>query len=86
MKYLKILAVAVTAMFAFEGAQAQVIIKAHIGAPVHRVYPRRTVVVSRRPVVVTRPVVVSRPVYRRPYRRVVVTRPVYHKRVVIRHY
>ncbi|MBD1394496.1 hypothetical protein [Mucilaginibacter glaciei] len=73
MKYLKVLAVAIITMFAVEGAQAQVVVKARIGAPAQRVYPAR------------RTVVVNRPVYRRPYRRnVVVTRrayrrPVYHR-------
>jgi hypothetical protein len=93
MKYLKILAVAIIAMFAFEGAKAQVVVGARIGgAPVY--HPRRTVVVTHpvyhRRVVYRRPVIVARPVmYRNPYRRTVV-RPVYyrhpHKRVIVRHY
>jgi hypothetical protein len=85
MKYLKVLAVAVVAMFAFEGAQAQVVVKARVGAPVQRVYHRRTVVVTR-PVYrprYHRAVVVNRPVYRR-----TVIRPAYsrnaHTRVVVR--
>jgi hypothetical protein len=70
MKYIKVLAVAVIAMFAFESAQAQVVVKAHIGAPAHRVYHRRTVVVNR-------------PAYRPRYHRaVVVNRPVYHRTVI----
>jgi hypothetical protein len=70
MKYLKVLAVAVIAMFAFEGAQAQVVVKARVGAPVHHIYHRRTVVVNR-------------PVYRPRYHRaVVVNRPVYRRTVV----
>jgi len=83
MKYIKVLAIAIVAMFAFEGAKAQVVVKARIGAPVHTYHPRR--------VVVTRPVV-----YHRPHRRtVVVDRPGYrhhyyrhpHRRtVVVRHY
>ncbi|MDB5063096.1 MAG: hypothetical protein JWP67_2939 [Mucilaginibacter sp.] len=86
MKYLKVLAVAIIAMFAFEGAQAQqVVVKARVGAPVQRVYHRRTVVVNRpvyRPAY-HRVVVVNRPVYRR-----TVIRPAYrhnaHTRVVVR--
>ncbi|WP_374951455.1 hypothetical protein [Mucilaginibacter sp.] len=96
MKYLKVLAVAIIATFAFEGAQAQVVVNARIGAPAHRVYRQRTVVVNRpayrpayrRTVVVNRPVyrrTVVRPVYRRTY-----VRPAYHRayarRVVVRHY
>ena len=89
MKYLKVLAVAVIAMFAVEGAKAQVVVKARIGgAPVHRTYHRRTVVVNR-PVYHRnyhrRAVIVNRPVYRR-----TVVRPAYrhnyHRRVVVRHY
>ncbi|MEO7213555.1 hypothetical protein [Mucilaginibacter sp.] len=95
MKYLKILAVTIIALFAFEGAKAQAVVRVRAGAPVHQ----RTVVTTRpvyrhayrRTVVATRPVV-----YHRPYRRaVVVTRPAYrrtvayhrpYKRVVVRHY
>nr|WP_294944489.1 hypothetical protein [uncultured Mucilaginibacter sp.] len=82
MKYLKILTVSIIALFAFEGAKAQVIVRAHAGAPVRQ----RTVVVTRpvyrhnyrRTVVATRPVV-----YHRPYRRaVVVERPAYRRTVV----
>lgn len=84
MKYLKVLAVAIITMFAVEGAHAQVVVRARVGAPAHRVYTRRTVVTTR-------------PVYRRPYRRtVVVSRPLrtrryYHRRnvrvgVIRRHY
>ena len=89
MKYLKVLAVAVIAMFAFEGAKAQVVVKARIGAPVHHTYHRRTVVVNR-PVYHRnyhrRAVIVNRPVYRR-----AVVRPAYHRNyrrhaVVVRHY
>jgi len=94
MKYLKVLAIAVIAMFAFEGAKAQVVVSARIGsAPIY--HPRRTVVVTRpayhpRPVY-RRNVVVARPVYRAPYRRVVVTKPAYYRNhnkhlVVRRHY
>ena len=94
MKYLKVLAIAVVAMFAFEGAKAQVVVSARIGsAPVY--HPRRTVVVNRPVYVRHRPVyrrtvVVNRPVYRNHYRRTVV-RPGYynnHKKVVVvrRHY
>jgi hypothetical protein len=86
MKYLKVLAVAIIAMFAFEGAQAQVVVKARVGAPVQRTtYHRKTVVVTR-PVYrprYHRAVVVNRPVYRR-----TVVRPAYrrnaHTRVVVR--
>lgn len=86
MKYLKLLAVAIIAMFAVEGARAQqVIVKARAGAPVQRVYHRRTVVVNRpvyRPAY-HRAVVVNGPVYRR-----TVIRPAYrhnaHRRVVVR--
>ena len=90
MKYIKVLAVAIVAMFAFEGAKAQVAVTAHIGAPVrtrtvvvnrpvyHRTYHRRTVVVHRpayRRPVYRRHVVVNRPIHHRPYnRRVVVVR------------
>lgn len=94
MKYLKVLAIAIVAMFAFEGAKAQVVVRARVGAPVHT----RTVVVER-PSYRThyrRTVVATRPVYHRNYRRtVVVERPVYrrtvtyhrpYKRVVVRHY
>ena len=86
MKYLKILAVAVVAMFAVERAKAQVVVHARIGAPAP---PIRTVVVERP---VERRVVVVDRYHRRPhYRRtVVVSRPAYyrahHKRVVVRHY
>jgi hypothetical protein len=88
MKYLKVLAVAVIAMFAFEGAKAQVVVKARMGAPVQRTYHRRTVVVNR-PVYHRnyhrRAVIVNRPVYRR-----TVVRPVYHRNyrrhAVVRHY
>jgi hypothetical protein len=77
MKYLKILAVTIIALFAFEGAKAQVVVRARIGAPA----PRRTVVVERP---VYRRTVVARPVYHRPYRRtVVVERPVYRRSVVV---
>lgn len=87
MKYLKVLAVAIVALFAFEGASAQVVVRARVGAPVRH----RTVVVSRpvayRPAY-RRTVVVNRPHYRRA---VVVNRSVayhrpYAKRVVVRHY
>ncbi|MBD1367126.1 hypothetical protein IDJ77_25165 [Mucilaginibacter sp. ZT4R22] len=94
MKYLKLLAVTIIALFAFEGAKAQVVVRTRV-APVHQ----RTVVTTRpvyrhayrRTVVATRPVV-----YHRPYHRtVVVTRPAYrrtvayhrpYKRVVVRRY
>jgi hypothetical protein len=85
MKYLKVLAVAVVAMFAFEGAKAQVVVSAQIGTP----SPTRTVIVERP---VERRVVVVDRYHRRPhYRRtVVVARPAYyharHRRVVVRHY
>lgn len=82
MKYLKIVAVAVVAMFAVEGAKAQVVVSAHIGTPP----PQRTVVVERP---VERVVVVDRHRhYRRPrYRReVIVARPIRHRRVIVRHY
>jgi hypothetical protein len=90
MKYLKILAIAVVAIFAFEGAKAQVIVKARVGAPVHhRYYHPRTVVVTR-PAGYHRPnyrpyrrtVVVNRPVYRRHY----YAQPHYSRVVVRRHY
>ena len=94
MKYLKVLAIAVIAMFAFEGAKAQVVLGARIGSA-SAYHPRRTVVVTRpayypRPVY-RRNVVVTRPVYRAPYRRVVVAKPVYYRNhnkhiVVKRHY
>jgi hypothetical protein len=67
MKYLKVLAIAIVVTFAFEGAKAQVVVGARIGAPVRHVYHPRTVVV-------TRPVA-----YHRPYRRVIVERPVYRR-------
>jgi hypothetical protein len=85
MKSIKVLAVAIVAMFAFEGAKAQVVVSAHIGTPP----PTRTVVVERP---VDRVVVVDRHRHRRPhYRRtVVVSRPGYYRehrrRVVVRHY
>ena len=84
MKQLKVLAVAIVAMFAFEGAKAQVVVAARIGAPAPR-----TVVVERP---VERRVVVVNRHHRRYYRRpVVVERPVYyhrpvHRRVIVRHY
>jgi hypothetical protein len=68
MKYLKVIAVAVVAMFAVEGAKAQVVVNAHIGTTA----PRRTVVVERP---VARTVVVERPVERR-----VVVIDHYHRR------
>lgn len=83
MKYLKTLAVTIIAIFAFEGAKAQVVVKARIGAPVQH----RTVVTTR-PVyhrTYRRTVVATRPVYHRPYRRtVVVSRPA-HRRTVVYH-
>ncbi|OOQ59239.1 hypothetical protein [Mucilaginibacter pedocola] len=95
MKYLKIFVVTIIAIFAFEGAHAQVVVKARIGAPAprrtvvvngpvyHRTYYRRTVA---RPVVYHRPyrrtVVVSRPA---PRRTVVYHRP-YKRTVVVRRY
>ncbi|TWR25785.1 hypothetical protein FPZ43_15995 [Mucilaginibacter pallidiroseus] len=90
MKALKVFAIAIIAMFTFQGAKAQVAINARIGAPAP-VYRPRTVVVTRpvyhRPV---RRMVYARPVYRRPvYRKVYVNRGYYRqpKRVVmVRHY
>lgn len=63
--------IAIVALFTFEGAKAQVVVKARVGAPVHRHYRHRV----RRAVVVRhhyhrRPVVV-RHAYHRPHRRVV---------------
>jgi hypothetical protein len=81
MKYLKVLAIAVIALFAVEGAKAQVVVSARIGsAPVY--HPRRTVVVTRhayrpRPVY-RRHVVVARHGYRAPHRRMV-ARQDYHR-------
>jgi hypothetical protein len=90
MKYIKVLAIAIVALFAFEGAKAQVVVHARVGAPVVRT---RTVVVNRH--VYHRPhyrrtVVVNRRYHRPHYRRtVVVNRPVYHRyhhnRVIVRH-
>jgi len=95
MKYFKLFAVTIIALFAFEGAKAQTVVRTRIVAPAHH----RTVVVTRpvyhRPY--TRTVVATRPVvYHRPYHRtVVVTRPAYrrtvayhrpYKRVVVRRY
>jgi hypothetical protein len=80
MKAVKVLMIAIVALFAFEGAKAQVVVKARVGAPVHRHYHRRPV---RRTVVVTRPVIVHHRYHRRP----AVVRPVYrgpHRRVVTR--
>lgn len=91
MKYLKVLAIAIVAMFAFEGAKAQVVVGARIGSPASIYHPRRTVVVNRpayRPHRVYHPrrtVVVTRPAYRPRYTRTVV-RPAYynnHKKVVV---
>lgn len=92
MKYIKILAVTVIGLFAINGAKAQVVVAARIGAPAPR-----TVVVERP--VERRVVVVNRHGYRRNYYRrpVVVARPVYHRgpayyhrpvhrRVIVRHY
>lgn len=73
MKAVKILMIAIIALFTFEGAKAQVVVKARVGAPVHRHYYRHPV---RRAVVIRhnhyhhRPIVV-RHVYHRPHRRVV---------------
>ncbi|RFZ95081.1 hypothetical protein D0C36_06015 [Mucilaginibacter conchicola] len=75
MKYLKIFAVAVVAMFGVNTAKAQVSISAQIGTPA--------------PVVYEEPVYVApRPVYHRPPRRVVVVerrhyRPRYHRPVLV---
>jgi hypothetical protein len=86
MKSLKVLAIAIVAMFAFEGAKAQVVVNAHIGTPP----PRPRTVLVERPV--DRVVVVDRYHRRHPrYRRaVVVSRPVYYhaprRRVIVRHY
>jgi hypothetical protein len=84
MKILKVLMIAIIALFTFEGANAQVVVKARVGAPVHRHYyrhpVRRTVLVTHRVyhpryhravVVRHRPVIVRRAYYR-PHRRVVV--------------
>lgn len=92
MKYIKVIAVAALAMFAFEGAKAQVVVSAHIGTPA----PRRTVVVERP---VERRVFVERPVERRVvvgqrhYRRhpryretVVIERGRPYRRHVVRHH
>ncbi|MEB0261427.1 MULTISPECIES: hypothetical protein [unclassified Mucilaginibacter] len=90
MKYFKVLAIAVLAMFAVEGAKAQVVVKARVGAPVVR--HTRTVAVNR-PVhraYYRRPVVVRHAYVRPAYRRtVVVNRPHYYRahtrHVVVRH-
>ena len=83
MKFLKIAAVVIISLFAFEGAKAQVVVHARVGAPV----PPRTVVVTR-PVYrhpYRRAVVVAPVVYHRRYRRtVVVARPAYRRAVVYR--
>ena len=89
MKYIKVLAVAIVALFAVEGAKAQVVVHARVGAPVVRT---RTVVVNRpyhRPHY-RRTVVVNRRYHRPHYRRaVVVNRPIHHhyhhNHVVVRH-
>lgn len=84
MKYIKVLAVAIVALFAVEGAKAQVVVHARVGAPIVRT---RTVVVDRP--YHQRTVVVNRPHHRRHHRRVVVNRPVHHRyhhnRVIVRH-
>ncbi|WP_454801880.1 hypothetical protein [Mucilaginibacter phyllosphaerae] len=86
MKFIKVLAVAVVALFAVEGAKAQVVVSARIGSPAP---PVRTVVVERP---VERRVVVVNRHHRRYYRRpvVVYNRGYYHRpharRVVVRHY
>jgi hypothetical protein len=73
MKTIKVLMIAIIALFTFEGAKAQVVIKARVGAPIHRHYYHP----------VRRTVVVAHPVYHRPYhRRAVVVR---HRPVVVRH-
>ncbi|WP_184548686.1 hypothetical protein [Mucilaginibacter sp. FT3.2] len=72
MKTIKVLLIALVALFTFEGAKAQVVVKARVGAPVHRHYHHRPV---RRTVVVRHRV-------RRPYHH----RPVVVHRRVVRHY
>jgi hypothetical protein len=85
MKTIKVLMIAIIALFTFEGAKAQVVVKTRVGAPVHRHYYHRP---YHRAVVVTRPV--HRPYYHRAVvvrRRPVVVRHAYHhphKRVVVR--
>lgn len=53
MKYLKVLLVAVVTVITFGSAQAQVVVRARVGAPVHRRHfvRHRTVVVVRRPII-----------------------------------
>ncbi len=73
MKTIKVLMIAIIALFTFEGAKAQVVVKARVGAPVHRHYYHRPY---------HRAVVVTHPVHHRYYRRAVVVR---HRPVVVRH-
>jgi len=48
MKYFKVLLIAVVMLMTFGSARAQVVVRARIGAPVHRRhYPHREVVVVR---------------------------------------
>lgn len=50
MKYLKVLLIAVITVITFGSAKAQVVVRARVGAPVHRhYYQHRRVVVSHRP-------------------------------------
>lgn len=71
MKILKIVIIALVTVFTFSAAEAQIRVKATIGAPVQH---RRVVVVQHRPVYHRRVVVVHhRPYYHR-HRRVVVVR------------
>jgi hypothetical protein len=41
MKYLKVLLIAIVAVFTFGSAKAQVVVRARIGAPAHRHYYHR---------------------------------------------
>jgi hypothetical protein len=70
MKYLKVLLLAVITVITFGSAEAQVVVRAQVGGPVHRhYYHRRPGVVERRAVVVEhRPVVYRRHYYRRHHR------------------
>lgn len=81
MKTIKLMLIALIATFTFSAANAQVRVRASIGAP-----PPHRVVVVHRPPYHPRTVVVRRPAYRR--RVVVVHRPVHHyyRRPYYRHY
>lgn len=73
MKIIKVMLIALVTVFTFSAANAQVRVRATIGARPHRTVvvhrPYHRTVVVRRPAYHRRVVVVHRPMHRRPYYR-----------------